>query len=597
MWGNRAPSPLLRVRLLLLGGRAPLLGGGLLRLLGCRLLRLLLRGGRRELLEPGARLRRRVGLRVLLDELPEHGRRLILHVEPGHRLRCAEHRGRRALGAREVLGHAPEREQRLPEPLLAEEELAGAEPSLRRLRIRRPLARVLLVDLARDALLALLLLLLREGEHGRLVFLLREAGELLPRLVRVERALPLQRGEAGVGLGAQPADRPVELAEPVLRHLEIALHPRELLLELRERDAEVGAAPLRGLVELVDLGLDLADLLIDLLDPLPHRLALLLERPLLLDVLHLEPLDARLHLPPRLERHEAGGEREHEQRDERDARAAERTGRHRSTWNSSRRLRAQHSSVESLQTGFSLPKLTVSSFVATPRSERYLRADSARRAPSAMLYWVVPRSSAWPETVIFFAGARFTHSESFCREAWDSAPIVAWSNPKRIVNAAVSAHSGGTAPFCRSSSALRRAASAASSRRGTQRSASQRCPSGQSASFAHCGFGAHLFSRQTKPSLQSESAAHSWQRPSTQTFPKPCCSRQSWLDLHSPLLGFAGHPASVARAAVVTARSSTRRMSPPERDPARVRGRRLVWLPSEQVSKDFLPVRHPGRRG
>src|SRR6266545_1547826 len=594
MWGNRAPSPLLRVRLLLLGGRAPLLGGGLLRLLGCRLLRLLLRGGRRELLEPGARLRRRVGLRVLLDELPEHGRRLALDVEPDHRLRRAEHRGRRALGARELLGDAPVREQRLPEPLLPEEELTRAEPRLRRLRIRRPLARVLLVELARDALLALLLLLLREREHGGLVVLLRQGGELLPRLVRVERALPLQRRKAGVRLGAQPADRSVDLGEPVLRHLEIALHLRELLLQPGERDAEVGAAPPRRLVQLVDLGLDLADLLVDLLDPLLHRLPLLLERPLLLDVLDLEALDARLHLPPGLERHEARRERE---REERGDRGAERTSRHRSTWNSSRRLRAQHSSVCSVQTGFSLPKLTVSSFVATPRSERYLRADSARRAPSAMLYWVVPRSSAWPETVIFFAGARFTQSASFCSVPWESAPSPAWSNPKRIVNAAVSAHSGGTAPFCRSSSALRRAASAASSRRGTLRSASQRCPSGQSASFAHCGFGAHLFSRQTKPSLQSESAAHSWQRPSTQTFPKPCCSRQSWLDLHSPLLGFAGHPASVARAAVVTARSSTRRMSPPERDPARVRGRRLVWLPSEQVSKDFLPVRHPGRRG
>src|SRR6266540_6150548 len=563
MWGNGVPSLLLLVRLLLLGG-------GLLRLLGRRLLRLLLRGSRRrELLQPRARLRRRVRLRVLLDELPEHGRRLVPHVEPDHRLRRPEHRGGRALGARELLGHAPVREQRLPEALLPEEELARAEPRLRRLRIRRPLARVLLVELARDALLALLLLLLREREHGGLVVLLRKRGELLPRLVRVERALPLQRREARVRLGAQAADGAVDLGEPVLRHLEVALHPRELLLEPRERDAEVGAAPPGRLVELVDLGLHLADLLVDLLDPLLHRLPLLLERPLLLDVLDLEALDARLHLPPGLERHEARRERE---REERGDRGAERTSRHRSTWNSSRRLRAQHSSVCSVQTGFSLPKLTVSSFVATPRSERYLRADSARRAPSAMLYWVVPRSSAWPETVIFFAGARFTHSASFCREPWDSAPIVAWSNPKRMVNAAPSPHSGGTAAaFWRSSSALRRA-SAASSRRGTQRSASQRCPSGQSASFVHCGFGTHLFSRQTKPSLQSESAAHSWQRPSTQTFPKPCCSRKSWLDLHSPLLGFEGHPASVARAAVVTGRSSTRRMSPPERDTARVRG-------------------------
>src|SRR6266508_3242667 len=493
MWGNGAPSFLLLVRLLLLDGRADLLGGGLLRLLGRRLLRLLLRGSRRrELLQPRARLRRRVRLRVLLDELPEHGRRLALHVEPDHRLRRPEHRRGRALGARELLGHAPVREQRLPEALLPEEELARAEPRLRRLRIRRPLARVLLVELARDALLALLLLLLREREHGGLVVLLRKRGELLPRLVRVERALPLQRREARVRLGAQAADGAVDLGEPVLRHLEVALHPRELLLEPRERDAEVGAAPPGRLVELVDLGLHLADLLVDLLDPLLHRLPLLLERPLLLDVLDLEALDARLHLPPGLERHEARRERE---REERGDRGAERTSRHRSTWNSSRRLRAQHSSVCSVQTGFSLPKLTVSSFVATPRSERYLRADSARRAPSAMLYWVVPRSSAWPETVIFFVGARFTH----------------------------------------------------------------------------CGFGAHLFSRQTKPSLQSESAAHSWQRPSTQTFPKPCCSRQSWLDLHSPLLGFAGQPVSVARAAVVTARSSTRRMSPPEGSRARAR--------------------------
>src|SRR6266545_6841699 len=339
MWGNGAPSLLLLVRLLLLDGRADLLGGGLLRLLGRRLLRLLLRGSRRrELLQPRARLRRRVRLRVLLDELPEHGRRLVPHVEPDHRLRRPEHRRGRALGARELLGHAPVREQRLPEALLPEEELARAEPRLRRLRIRRPLARVLLVELARDALLALLLLLLREREHGGLVVLLRQGGELLPRLVRVERALPLQRRKAGVRLGAQPADRSVDLGEPVLRHLEIALHLRELLLQPGERDAEVGAAPPRRLVQLVDLGLDLADLLVDLLDPLLHRLPLLLERPLLLDVLHLEPLDARLHLPPRLERHEAGGEREHEQRDERDARAAERTGRHRSTWNSSRRL-------------------------------------------------------------------------------------------------------------------------------------------------------------------------------------------------------------------------------------------------------------------
>ena len=37
------------------------------------------------------------------------------------------------------------------------------------------------------------------------------------------------------------------------------------------------------------------------------------------------------------------------------------------------------------------------------------------------------------------------------------------------------------------------------------------------------GFGTQRLSRQANPSLQSASAAHSWQRPSTHTFPYPSC--------------------------------------------------------------------------
>ncbi len=104
------------------------------------------------------------------------------------------------------------------------------------------------------------------------------------------------------------------------------------------------------------------------------------------------------------------------------------------------------------------------------------------------------------------------------------------------------------------------AAAGACSGAATQRSFWQRCPLPQSASDWHCGFGAHLFWRQTKPSRQSESVPHSWQRPSTQILPKPSCDAQSALDLHSPFLGFAGQPASAATPRIVNAKVRTRRM-------------------------------------
>ena len=40
---------------------------------------------------------------------------------------------------------------------------------------------------------------------------------------------------------------------------------------------------------------------------------------------------------------------------------------------------------------------------STPREARYSRTVCARRAPSAMLYSRVPRSSAWPSTVKAYA--------------------------------------------------------------------------------------------------------------------------------------------------------------------------------------------------
>jgi hypothetical protein len=64
-------------------------------------------------------------------------------------------------------------------------------------------------------------------------------------------------------------------------------------------------------------------------------------------------------------------------------------------------------------------------------------------------------------------------------------------------------------------------------------------PAGQSVFKAHSGRGTHFRERQTNPVLQSASSPHSWQRPSTQVFPKPSWAEQSSLVLHSPSFGLA----------------------------------------------------------
>src|SRR5438067_1597435 len=62
-----------------------------------------------------------------------------------------------------------------------------------------------------------------------------------------------------------------------------------------------------------------------------------------------------------------------------------------------RRFCAQQASLDSVQTGLSLPYEIVSTRDgATPSDTRYSRADAARRAPSARLYSRVPRSSQSP---------------------------------------------------------------------------------------------------------------------------------------------------------------------------------------------------------
>ena len=48
---------------------------------------------------------------------------------------------------------------------------------------------------------------------------------------------------------------------------------------------------------------------------------------------------------------------------------------------------------------------------------RKLRTVVARRAPSAMLYSRVPRSSAWPSMVMVYCGYCCSHCACFCSVA------------------------------------------------------------------------------------------------------------------------------------------------------------------------------------
>src|ERR1700720_669922 len=70
-----------------------------------------------------------------------------------------------------------------------------------------------------------------------------------------------------------------------------------------------------------------------------------------------------------------------------------------------RRFSCQHCSPDSVQNGFSLPKLVVvTRLAATPADTNACFADCARLSPSDMLYSVEPRSSQWPSTRIFQVG-------------------------------------------------------------------------------------------------------------------------------------------------------------------------------------------------
>jgi len=67
-----------------------------------------------------------------------------------------------------------------------------------------------------------------------------------------------------------------------------------------------------------------------------------------------------------------------------------------------RRFCCQQVSLDSVQKGFSLPKLTVLRLAAgMPRLTRYCLTALARRSPRARLYSVEPRSSQWPSMLTF----------------------------------------------------------------------------------------------------------------------------------------------------------------------------------------------------
>src|SRR5467141_4202554 len=93
-----------------------------------------------------------------------------------------------------------------------------------------------------------------------------------------------------------------------------------------------------------------------------------------------------------------------------------------------RRFCCQQDSLDSMQKGFSLPKLTVLRFPAgMPRLTRYCLTALARRSPRARLYSVEPRSSQWPSMVALIDGWPFKKSAVWEREARASGRVSALS--------------------------------------------------------------------------------------------------------------------------------------------------------------------------
>src|SRR4051812_6553493 len=83
-----------------------------------------------------------------------------------------------------------------------------------------------------------------------------------------------------------------------------------------------------------------------------------------------------------------------------------------------RRFCCQHCSPDSVQNGFSLPKLVVvTRFAATPAATSACLVDCARLSPSAMLYSVDPRSSQCPSTRILQFGCWVMNCASACSAA------------------------------------------------------------------------------------------------------------------------------------------------------------------------------------
>ena len=83
-----------------------------------------------------------------------------------------------------------------------------------------------------------------------------------------------------------------------------------------------------------------------------------------------------------------------------------------------RRFCDQHEMSLQTATGRSLPyEMVRTREPLMPFWARKLRTVVARRAPSAMLYSRVPRSSAWPSMVIVYCGYCCSHCACFCRVA------------------------------------------------------------------------------------------------------------------------------------------------------------------------------------
>src|SRR5258708_11869969 len=198
--------------------------------------------------------------------------------------------------------------------------------------------------------------------------------------------------------------------------------------------------------------------------------------------------------------------------------------------------------------------MALSRLVSAPSPARYFFTAPARRMPSARLYSVVPRSSAWPASTTRRNGVFCRHSQSLSSCLRVSGARVASSKPKWtaftsqlpnrrddcVARIACALHTLLTHAFPSPQSASARHASSAAQRppehllplpqscaavssvhSGRHFSCAHFWPAGQSLFEAHCGLSLQSASRHTgrsSLSAQFEASRHSLQKPPKQTW-------------------------------------------------------------------------------